>query len=669
MPNLTGQSLGRYHILEQLGEGGMATVYRARDNRLERDVAVKVIRTDQFGSAHLAPMLKRFEREAKSLAKLSHPNIVKVLDYGEHGGAPFLVMEFLPGGTLKEKLAGKSMPWKDSVRLLLPIAQALAYAHGEGIVHRDIKPSNILITQFGEPMLSDFGIAKILQGEKTSDLTATGTGVGTPEYMAPEQAFGKADERADIYALGVVLYQMITDHVPYRADTPMAVMLKKSTEPLPRPSQFASLPASVENAIIKALARDPENRYPTMAALIRALENALEHPEATATWTERLTGDTIPFPETATATGGAGKSRKGWIPWMAGAGLLSACCALAVGVIAWWAIVPPASPTSPPSAEPPRSTDTFAWTPSVVPSPTDIPVIVPPATLAPSDTPLPNVSPTFTPTAARSPGGTWIAFNSKITGAAEIYLVDIYGDNLTRLTNNSVHDQYPSWSPDGKYLAYQTNEGGDYEAAIINIASRSVVTLTHNECNDWSPSWSPDGDWLAFYSDCDGERNIYKMRADGSGRQQLTFGSGAYNWFPSWSPDGRQITFSSNRNGRYQIFVMNADGTGQRALADGCVSYISPDGDTILYGVYCNDTDDLWLMNADGSNQRKITDGFQCKNATWSPDGTKIVFQVSAAGMDGPFALYIMSLDSPQQSNWTLLTDYDLNGVSPVWQP
>ncbi len=168
MSNFIGQTLGRYHILEQLGEGGMATVFKAYDTRLERDVAVKVIRVDQFAPAMLESVLKRFEREAKALARLTHPNIVGVIDYGEYESSPYLVMPYLPGGTLKQRL-GKPMPWQEVVWLLTPIAQALEYAHEQNIVHRDIKPSNILLTVKGQPMLTDFGIAKLLESDENSD--------------------------------------------------------------------------------------------------------------------------------------------------------------------------------------------------------------------------------------------------------------------------------------------------------------------------------------------------------------------------------------------------------------------------------------------------------------------------------------------------------------------
>jgi serine/threonine protein kinase len=274
MTDLSGQSLGRYHILEPLGEGGMATVYKAYDTRLEREVAIKVIRTDIFGPAVLQRLLERFKREAHALASLTHPNIVSILDYGEHNDAPYLVMPYLPGGTLKQKLTNANvLPYQQAVRLLIPIAQALAHAHKKGILHRDVKPANILIAGTGDPLLSDFGVAKMLDSEETRELTGTGVGIGTPDYMAPEQGMGQADERADIYALGTVFYEMVTGRIPFRADTPMATLIKKREEPLPRPKQFVrDLPDSVENVLIKVLARNPANRYRTMPEFVNALE-------------------------------------------------------------------------------------------------------------------------------------------------------------------------------------------------------------------------------------------------------------------------------------------------------------------------------------------------------------------------------------------------------------
>jgi serine/threonine protein kinase len=274
MSDLIGHSLGRYQILEQLGEGGMAIVYKARDTRLDIDVAVKVIRTENILPSALQRTLKRFEREAKALARLTHSNIVKVTDYGEYENMPYLVMPLLSGGTLKSKLNGKPMPWQEAVQILIPIADALGYAHKHDIIHRDVKPANILITENGQPMLADFGVAKILDVEETLELTGTGVGIGTPEYMAPEQVTNKlVDARIDIYALGVVFYEMVVGRKPFTADTPMAILFKHASEPLPRPKKFIpALPQAVENVIVKSLAKKPEDRYQNMAEFAKAME-------------------------------------------------------------------------------------------------------------------------------------------------------------------------------------------------------------------------------------------------------------------------------------------------------------------------------------------------------------------------------------------------------------
>ena len=270
-----GESMGRYHLVEQLGRGGMATVFKAFDTRLQRDVAIKFIRSELFGTEIVDSMLKRFEREARALAQLDHASIVKIYDYGEYQGSPYLVMQYIPGGTLKQK-TGTPLPYREAARLLAPIARALQYAHEENIIHRDIKPANILLTRRGEPMLSDFGIAKILESNESNTLTGTNVGVGTPEYMAPEQWLNQIAPATDQYALGIVFYELITGARPYTADTPAAVLLKQATEPLPRPSAFVpDLPDAVEHIIFKVLAKQPTDRYENMGRFAEILEKLM----------------------------------------------------------------------------------------------------------------------------------------------------------------------------------------------------------------------------------------------------------------------------------------------------------------------------------------------------------------------------------------------------------
>jgi serine/threonine-protein kinase len=326
--DLIGRELDRYKIVEKIGAGGMATVYKAYDTRLERDVAVKVIRRDAFHPDEIGVLLKRFEREAKSLGRLSHPNIVGVIDFGEFEGAPYLVMEYLPGGTLRDRL-GKPYPWREAVQMILPIAQALDYVHNRNIINRDVKPSNVLMTENGQPLLTDFGLLKVFgdKNKDTTSLTATGIGLGTPDYMAPEQWRGEATAKSDLYSLGVILYEMITGYRPYTADTPAGVLLAQANEPLPLPTKYVpDLPKDIESILLKTLAKEPANRYENVHAFITELENLLAGRVVSASTinTEKLrkqmTGTTRPSYQPA-------KVSNKWIPLISlliGFGIISA---------------------------------------------------------------------------------------------------------------------------------------------------------------------------------------------------------------------------------------------------------------------------------------------------------------------------------------------------------
>ncbi len=273
MDKIDKKKIGRYEIIRELGYGGMAVVYLVRDSQLDRVAALKLIRKRHFSPEQSDMMMERFRREAKALAKLNHPNIVNIYDYGEHEGAPYLVMEYLDGITLKD--IQKPISVSAAIGLIRPIAKALDYVHQNGLLHRDVKSSNIMLTRDKRIVLTDFGIAKSTENEGGwPDLTETGVGIGTPEYMAPEQANGKTvDERADAYSLTVVFYELITGEKPYRGTTPIEVIIKQINDPIPDPRKIVhGLSESVKLFLDKAMAKNPENRFPTFAAYLSNLE-------------------------------------------------------------------------------------------------------------------------------------------------------------------------------------------------------------------------------------------------------------------------------------------------------------------------------------------------------------------------------------------------------------
>ena len=228
-----GQMLGAYRIIEQVGEGGMATVYKAHQTSMDRHVAIKVLplelaKNDEF--------VKRFQQEARIIARLEHPHILPVFDYGEENGVVYFAMRYLDTGTLKDKLISETLLLEEVDHIFIQLTDALGYAHAQGVVHRDLKPANVLVDANGNLFLTDFGIAKILESASPS-LTQTSAVMGTPTYISPEQASAlPIDQRTDIYSLGVMLYEMVTGQVPFVADTPLGVIIKHLSEPLPMPS-------------------------------------------------------------------------------------------------------------------------------------------------------------------------------------------------------------------------------------------------------------------------------------------------------------------------------------------------------------------------------------------------------------------------------------------------
>ncbi len=270
--DLIGVTLSHCVIEELLGQGGMARVYRGRQENLDRQVAIKVL--PPYYAADPA-FVERFKLEARAMAQLSHPNIVIIHDSGEENGRLFIMMEYVGGGTLKQKMSS-GMVLGEVTRIIHEVASALTYAHSRGIVHRDVKPVNVLIDVTGRAVLSDFGIAKVLQ--TSAALTQSGAGVGTPEYMSPEQCRGSGmvDARADIYALGVMLYEMLTGHTPFEADNYTALAHSHIYESVPPPSKLnPHISPAVQSVVLKSLEKDPADRFQKATDMALALEQAV----------------------------------------------------------------------------------------------------------------------------------------------------------------------------------------------------------------------------------------------------------------------------------------------------------------------------------------------------------------------------------------------------------
>ena len=294
--SLIGRRLGKYEITELLGQGGMATVYKGYRPDIDRFVAIKVLpphpgRNHQF--------IERFRLEARTIAQLQHPHILPMHDYGSDGDILYLVMAYVDGGSLKDLIDNGPVPIKDTETILRQVSSALDYAHRRSVIHRDIKPDNILLDDEGHALLADFGIVKIMAGDgETSGLTATGGVLGTPAYMAPEQSQGVGvDKHVDIYSLGVIVYEMLTGQQPYQADTPMQVMLKHITEPIPSLSEVAgTLPPALEAVMMKVLAKEPADRYDTATEFAQEFLRAVHRDESVPIITSATRTQAKPVP-------------------------------------------------------------------------------------------------------------------------------------------------------------------------------------------------------------------------------------------------------------------------------------------------------------------------------------------------------------------------------------
>lgn len=656
-----GNRLGNYDIIEEIGRGGMAVVYRAYQRSLNRHVAIKV----------LAPQLsfdqqfvERFQREARAAAKLQHPNIVVIHDVAHQQGIYYLVMELLEGRTLKQLIEQKgSLTPERAARIVEQVASALDYAHQQGFVHRDIKPANIFVGKDDHTTLADFGIAKA--ASETQHLTRTGMLIGTPEYMSPEQAEGgEVDYRTDLYALGVVLYQMLAGRVPFQSTTPHATLHAVIYEPPPPLRQLRpNLSRGVESVVMKSIAKQPAQRYQGGSEMVAALKATLAG-QPTGAVAAPAPRPTVPPPQQA-----APPPRRGSpVVWIVAALVVLLVLVLAATFlllngdtgekdqtpVATLIVIEDTATrtasgtaTEPSPTREPASTPTSMTTNTPPPKESPLPPSATPIPTTdtsppPTDTPLP---PTHTPPPTAPPARFGrLAFSSNRDGNPEIYVVKLDGGSPVRLTQNNANDWLPDWSPDGTKIAFTSYRTGSYDLWIMQANGNAQTPWVATGSWDDYGRWAPDGQRLSLSTTANTQgvpnSEIFVRRPDGS-LQQVTHSPAEDQW-ADWSPGGRIIFTEGYKDGSdWDIYIVNADGSNRTAWLDDANCDVqpiwSPNGNWIAFLRITNDTNgngrvdyedagSIWVGKASGGSLRKITSGVWAVTPAWSPDSQWIAF-------------------------------------------
>jgi Tol biopolymer transport system component len=718
---VAGTRLGAYEVIGPLGAGGMGEVYRARDAKLDRDVAIKVL-PERLSSD--AAALARFEREAKTVAALSHPNLLGIYDFGTHGGVTYAVTELLSGETLRDRLTAGPIPRRKAIEYALQIAHGLAAAHEHGVAHRDLKPENVFVTNDGRVKILDFGLAKPLlpesgvSGAATFGATEPGTVLGTVGYMAPEQVRGKpADHRSDIFAFGAILYEMLAGQRAFKGDSAVETLNAILIRDLPEPTGPAedTLPPLLDRIVRHCLEKNPEERFQSARDVAFDLETVSG---TTSSSTRQLIAPLRERPR-----------------WLAPAATL----ALALLVAAAFQVGKRAGAGG-------KAVDFPAITFSQQTNQQGVEKFP-----------------------ALSPDGTSLAFVSRESGNDDIYLQRVGGHNPINLTKDSAEeDTQPAFSPDGSTIAFRSERGGG-GIFVMGATGESVRRLSDAGNNpSWSPdgrqivvateavdqplgrtgiselwtidvatggkrllfagdavqpSWSPHGDRIAFWAipKTTAQRDIWTISASGGAPVAVTQDP-QLDWNPVWSADGKFLYFASDRGGSMNLwriaidektgktsgepralttpslssghFSISRDGRGIAYLALNELASIervpfdpstakaglpapllrqsgalfspdvSPDGNSVVFRSL-GGQEDLFLVRSDGTGLRKLTDDpHRDRGPSWSPDGRRIAFYSNRDA--GKYEIWLIN---PDGSGLTQLTRTAGRGWFPWWSP
>jgi eukaryotic-like serine/threonine-protein kinase len=567
----SGSRLGPYEIVAPIGAGGMGEVYRARDVRLHREVAVKVL---PGSFADDPDRLRRFEQEARAASALNHPGILTIHDFGEHDGSPYVVSEFLEGQNLRERMAGAALPVRKALDYAVQIARGLAAAHEKGIVHRDLKPENVFVTKDGRVKILDFGLAKLMRPELTGEpvtetptlATEPGAILGTVGYMSPEQVRGlPADQRSDIFSFGSILHEMLIGDRAFRgasAVETMSAILREEPAGLSEPTR--QLPPGLVRLVHHCLEKEPSERFHSIGDVAFDLES-LSTGSAPA----------VSFPAAATA-------RPSKVPrWVLP--VAAALAALALGFLAG---------TIRRTAPAPSTVQVYRLT--------DLPGL--------------EESP------ALSPDGKSVAFAAYVGNRRQISVRLVTGGQPLQITQDDADHESPRWAPDGTSLVYYSPpregepQGTVWEVAALGGSPRRVASAIG------SADVSHDGRRIAFFRSGNGQIELVTAsREGGDPRVATKFPLGFYYVSPRWSPDDRSIAYQRGVVFTYDVYEVSADGgepqpitrdgrqlSGFAWTADGSgVVYSSSRGSTVLYLPTFN----LWTVGRDGKSLRQLTFG------------------------------------------------------------
>ncbi len=693
--------IGQYSVEREIGRGGMGVVYLARDSKLDRAVAMKALPEHLAGDAE---RLARFEREAKTLAQLSHPNVAGIYGVEEQDGQRFLILEYVEGETLAERLDRGPLEMDEALELCAQIASGVEAAHEAGIIHRDLKPSNIKITPGGSAKVLDFGLARSDDSRSSSSIssqiatvtspgspTMPGVILGTAPYMSPEQARGRRlDKRTDVWSFGCILYECLTGTGPFAGETvsdSIGAVLHKDIafDALP-----ARTPRRVRELLGRMLERDRARRLRDVGDAMLEIEAARAEP-----------GD----PDAGAGTRGAGN-----IAWALVAVLI------AIGAsVAGWRLGNAGTPEEPGALE--RFTLTqltdlggSEWFPSLSPDGATLVYTSPNGAnwdlfsqrvggfnaINLTDTPDVRES-----APAHSPDGSQIAYHT-LGGAGGIWVMGATGESPRRVTDSGFD---PAWSPDGSTIVYATeplvdpmsrtsmssiwevdasggeprqiyagdamqprfsptgerivfwavNEGGNRDLFTIASDGTDLVRLTTSVETEFGPVWTPDGRHVVFSSSRAGGRALWKLPVDPStGRRtgeprRVTTGATLANSQARFSTDGTRMVFLSLEV-RYEVrrIRLNEDRSAALGPAERVSTFSthaalpspSPDGRFIAYTSYGERNEDIFLMNSDGSGRRRLTtDPARDRGASWSPDGSELIFFSDRGGRYAPWAI------------------------------